>query len=64
MANHDLAWTAPQPFWTSPSGTVQDALRQPQILRFASDDFIPQVDEVLTVGQFYELAGGGQIIFT
>lgn len=43
MANHDLAWTAPQPFWTSPSGTVQDALRQPQILRFASDDFIPQL---------------------
>ena len=43
MANHDLAWTAPQPFWTSPSGTVQDALRQPQILRFASDDFIPHL---------------------
>ena len=28
------------------------------------DDFVPQVDGVLTVGEFYELAGGGQIIFT
>ena len=40
---HELAWTAPQPFWTTPSGRVQDALRQPQILRFASDDFMPQL---------------------
>lgn len=28
------------------------------------DDFVPQVEKVLTVGDFYELAGGGQIIFT
>ena len=28
------------------------------------DDFVPQVDKVLTVGEFYELAGGGEIIFT
>jgi peroxiredoxin family protein len=28
------------------------------------DDFIPQVDEIITVGEFYELAAGGQIIFT
>ncbi len=28
------------------------------------DDFVPQVDRVLTVGEFYELAGGGEIIFT
>ena len=27
-------------------------------------DFIPQVDGVITVGEFYELAAGGQIIFT
>jgi peroxiredoxin family protein len=27
-------------------------------------DFVPQVDSVLTVGEFYELAAGGQIIFT
>ena len=27
-------------------------------------DFIPQVREIITVGEFYALAGGGQIIFT
>lgn len=43
MANHDLAWTAPQPFWTTPAGSVQDTLGQPQILRFASDEFMPQL---------------------
>ena len=28
------------------------------------DDFIPQVEEIITVGEFYALAAGGQIIFT
>jgi peroxiredoxin family protein len=28
------------------------------------DDFVPQVDEVISVGEFYEQAAGGQIIFT
>ena len=28
------------------------------------DDFIKQVDDVITVGEFYALAAGGQIIFT
>jgi peroxiredoxin family protein len=28
------------------------------------DDFVPQVDGILTVGEFYEKAAGGQIIFT
>lgn len=28
------------------------------------DDFCPQMDKVLTVGEFYELSAGGQIIFT
>ena len=28
------------------------------------DDFVPQVEKVLTVGEFYELSGGGEIIFT
>jgi peroxiredoxin family protein len=27
-------------------------------------DFVPQVDKVLTVGEFYELSAGAQIIFT
>jgi peroxiredoxin family protein len=28
------------------------------------DDFIPQVEDIITVGEFYALAAGGQIIFT
>jgi peroxiredoxin family protein len=28
------------------------------------DDFVPQVDEVISVGEFYEKAAGGQVIFT
>ena len=28
------------------------------------DDFVPQVDGILTVGEFYERAAGAQIIFT
>lgn len=28
------------------------------------DDFCPQMDRVLTVGEFYELSAGAQIIFT
>ena len=29
-----------------------------------ADDFIPQVEDIITVGEFYEKAAGGQIIFT
>jgi peroxiredoxin family protein len=29
-----------------------------------ADDFIPQVTDIITVGEFYEKAAGGQIIFT
>ena len=28
------------------------------------DDFVPQVDEIISVGEFYAKAAGGQIIFT
>ena len=28
------------------------------------DDFVPQVDEIISVGEFYEQAARGQIIFT
>ena len=27
-------------------------------------DFVDQVEAIITVGEFYELAAGGQIIFT
>ncbi|MGA0092931.1 MAG: DsrE/DsrF/DrsH-like family protein [Chthoniobacterales bacterium] len=34
------------------------------MFHLTKEDFCPQVEKVLTVGEFYELAGGGQIIFT
>jgi predicted peroxiredoxin len=34
------------------------------MFKLTGEDFIEQVDEVLTVGEFYELAAGGEIIFT
>lgn len=30
----------------------------------SKDDFIPQVEDIITVGEFYGRAAGGQIIFT
>jgi peroxiredoxin family protein len=29
-----------------------------------SEDFVSQVKDIITVGDFYDLAAGGQIIFT
>ncbi len=34
------------------------------MFHLGQDDFCPQVEKVLTVGEFYELSAGGQIIFT
>jgi peroxiredoxin family protein len=34
------------------------------MFHLTKDDFIDQVDEIITVGEFYEKAAGGQIIFT
>jgi peroxiredoxin family protein len=31
---------------------------------FTHEDFIPQVKDIITVGEFYAMAAGGQIIFT
>ena len=28
------------------------------------DDFVPQVEDIISVGEFYEQAAGGQVIFT
>ena len=30
----------------------------------ARDDFVPQIADIITVGDFYAMAAGGQIIFT
>ncbi|HEX6461575.1 MAG TPA: DsrE/DsrF/DrsH-like family protein [Thermoleophilaceae bacterium] len=34
------------------------------MFHLTKEDFIPQVKDIITVGEFYELAAGGQIIFT
>ena len=31
---------------------------------FAKDDFVDQIQDIITVGEFYDKAAGGQIIFT
>jgi peroxiredoxin family protein len=34
------------------------------LFKMDKDDFIDQVGDIITVGEFYEIAAGGQIIFT
>lgn len=34
------------------------------MFKLSDDDFCPQMDKVLTIGEFYELSAGSQIIFT
>ena len=34
------------------------------LFKLTSEDFVPQVKDIITVGEFYALAGGGEIIFT
>ena len=34
------------------------------MFKLTKEDFIPQVQDIITVGEFYGLAAGGQIIFT
>lgn len=53
--NHPLQWTAPQPFWRPGAGVgvgaadPSAAMKRPQILRFATDDFMDQF--LATLGQ-------------
>jgi peroxiredoxin family protein len=30
----------------------------------SKDDFVPHITDIITVGEFYEMAAGGQIVFT
>jgi peroxiredoxin family protein len=34
------------------------------MFHLSKEDFIPQVQDIITVGEFYAMAAGGQIIFT
>ncbi|MCZ8111917.1 MAG: hypothetical protein ACK5Y7_18535 [Betaproteobacteria bacterium] len=40
---HPVAWVAPQPFWRPGSAEGRSALAQPQILRFANDQFMEEL---------------------
>ena len=35
-----------------------------EMFGLSEDDFVPQVDGIITVGEFYERAAGAQIVFT
>jgi peroxiredoxin family protein len=35
-----------------------------EMFGLALDDFVPQVEAIISVGEFYEKAAGGQIVFT
>ena len=34
------------------------------LFKLSAEDFIPELTGIITVGEFYGLAAGGQIIFT
>lgn len=72
LADHPLAWTAPPPFWQPGANTAaaRGALARPQILRFASDDFMDELLATLesdpaalanyaAVAETWRGAGGG-----
>ncbi len=35
-----------------------------ELFGFSRDDFMPQVKDIITVGEFYDVATGGEIVFT
>jgi peroxiredoxin family protein len=45
-------------------GTLYGCQATVDMFGLERDDFVPQVDDVITVGEFYEMSAGGQIIFT
>ena len=45
-------------------GNIYACLATVEMFGFTKDDFVPQVNDIITVGEFYEMATGSQIIFT
>jgi peroxiredoxin family protein len=45
-------------------GTLYGCQATVDMFGLERDDFVSQVDDVITVGEFYEMSAGGQIIFT
>ena len=43
---------------------IYACLASVDLFKLEEDDFVEQVDEIITIGDFYEMAAGGQIIFT
>jgi len=45
-------------------GKIYACLATVEMFKLKKEDFCDQLDSILTVGEFYELSAGGQIIFT
>ena len=45
-------------------GKIYACLATVDMFKLKKEDFCEQLDDILTVGDFYELSAGGQIIFT
>ena len=43
---------------------IYACLASVEMFGLSKDDFVEQVMDIITVGDFYEMAAGGQIIFT
>lgn len=43
---------------------VYACLASVDLFKLTEDDFVEHVDDIITIGDFYEMAAGGQIIFT
>lgn len=57
MMEPQVQWTAPSPFWNGAlNGTDTSAIRQPAVLRFASDSFMDDLFGLLQSGQPESLA--------
>src|SRR6516164_1058816 len=47
MQRHPIAWVMPEPLWQAPDRPEGKEVGKPTILRFATDDFMPQLRDVL-----------------
>jgi len=43
---------------------IYACLASVDLFKLEDDDFVDEVDDIITIGDFYEMAAGGQIIFT
>ena len=43
---------------------IYACLASVDLFKLEEDDFVEEVDDIITIGDFYEMAAGGQIIFT